>query len=432
MPSIDDVQQPEDLDALDKDDLIAFLKSDREDRIELWNAWREANDWQPVDLGGADLGEAHLEKVDLSGTRLDGAFLFRAHLKEANLAETRLGEAFLFQVHLEGANLAGAHLAEADLRDAHLEKADLYRANLERASLLGAHLEEASLRRARLDGALLNGAHLDGATLEEAHLEGAILDDATLENADLRRAHLGGAALSTVASLRGVRLYQTYFWGVLSLRYEQLLGEGRRAGGARHGSTVWEETEGRFGEAKDVFKSLKGYFEDAGDYEGANWAYVREQVMEKLMRTPRPLRWLYPCWRGRWDDDFCEPGLFDWLRLEFSEKLAGYGDSLTRPLVWLLVVIVVFAAAYALGGLITDMPGCSHAELTAAWQEGCRPTRSLVDGLVFSLGALTTADTGVLQPYRSHVSLVMTLEALLGIALTGLIGFVLGNKLRYS
>jgi hypothetical protein len=225
--------------------------------------------------------------------------------------------------------------------------------------------------------------------------------------------------------MRGVKLYQTYFWGVLSLRYNQFLDEKGK-------STIWEETEGRFSEAKDVYKSLKGYFEDAGDYEGSNWAYVREQTMEKLMRSPRWLRWLYPHWRGRWDEEFCEPRLLEWLRLEFAEKIANYGDSLTRPVFWLGVVIVGFAALYLAMGAATATSGCGYAELSANWRAGCAPTRNLIDNLLFSLGAMTTADVGRVQPYLADIGFLMTLETLIGIGLTGLVGFVLGNKLRYS
>jgi hypothetical protein len=246
-----------------------------------------------------------------------------------------------------------------------------------------------------------------------------------LKSANLRRTHLRSIALSEVTSLRGVKLYQTYFWGVLSLRYDQFLDEKGK-------STIWEETEGRFREAKDVYKSLKGYFEDAGDYEGANWAYLREQVMEKLMVTPRWIRWLYPRWQGKWDDNYCRPNPFEWLRLEFAEKIANYGNSLLRPVFWLGMVIVGFAVIYFAIGAATAIPGCGYAEVSVTWREGCAPTANFLDNLLFSLGAMTTADVGSVQMYKSGVGWLMTIETLVGIALTGLIGFVLGNKLRYS
>jgi uncharacterized protein YjbI with pentapeptide repeats len=468
MPSVDDVQEPGDLDGLDKDGLIAFLKSDREDRIELWNAWREANDWQPVDLERAVLRDAHLDGVDLIKARLDGADLWGVHLEEAKLNEAHLDRVSLREAHLRGADLPLAHLRGAGLIETHLEGADLSGAHLEGAFLIGARLEGASLWGAHLEGADLLQAclegvdlfkahleeanlletHLEGANLWEAHLGGATLSQAHLEGATLSQAHLRGVALSPVASLRGVKLYQAHFWGVLSLRYEQLveasyLDEDEKPGWPRRRwlaltnrldeSAIFEEQQGRFHEAKDVFKTLKGYFEDAGDYEGANWAYVREQVMEKLMRVPRPLRLLYPHWRGRWDDEYCDPGLFEWLRLEFSEKIANYGTSLTRPIVCLLVVILVFALLYLALGLVTNVYNCGYPERIFEPPPGtCHPTFNFANNLLFSLAAMTTADIAYLHPYRWWVGYLSTVETLVGIALTGLLGFVLGNKLRYS
>ena len=46
--------------------------------------------------------------------------------------------------------------------------------------------------------------------------------------------------------------------------------------------------------------------------------------------------------------------------------------------------------------------------------------------------AFSTLDIGYLQPYLPAADVLRPIETLLGIALTGLLGFVLGNKLRYS
>jgi uncharacterized protein YjbI with pentapeptide repeats len=391
----DEVREPGDLDELDKEGLAAFLKGEREDKVVLWDAWRKANAWGPIYLEGADLGSARLEGANLIGARLEGANLVLARLEGANLWGARLVGANLSGAWLEGANLRGAWLERADLSWARLKGANLFEAQLERANLIGARLEE---------------VYLYGAQFEGANLSGTLLRD---------------VALSSAASLEGVRLYRTYFWGVLSLRYEQFLDEKGK-------STIWEETEGRFSEAKDVYKSLKGYFEDAGDYGGANWAYVREQTMEKLMRSPRWLRCWYPHWRGRWDEGFCEPRLLEWLRLEFAEKIANYGDSLTRPLFWLGAVIVGFAALYLAIGAATATPGCGYTERFVTPMAGCRPTRNPFNNLLFSVGAMTTMEMGFLQPFQWWVGYMMAAETLIGIALTGLVGFVLGNKLRYS
>ena len=116
-----------------------------------------------VDLRGADLTGAHLERADLTGAHLEQADLPGAHLEQADLTGA----------HLEGAVLNGAHLEGAVLNGAHLEGAYLIDAHLEGAYLFGAHLEQAHLDGAHLEGADRRGAHLDRADLSNAHLEGA-------------------------------------------------------------------------------------------------------------------------------------------------------------------------------------------------------------------------------------------------------------------
>ncbi len=345
--SWENVQQPEDLDRLDKDGLAAFLKNhpDRKRKSALWNAWHEANiiDNRPVDLSGADLWYANLS----------GASLHRV-------------------------NLSGAGLCEADLSG---------------AALLGANLAGASLWQARLRNVALSEV-IDG-------------------------------------GLRGVRLYRANFRGILSLRYDQFIGDDGR-------STIWEETEGRFYEAKDVYKTLKGTFETAGDYEGANWAYVREQVMEKLMYARAMPRWckpflrlIYPRWRdkliGKLEDEAQGPlkyPFWNWLRVEFSEKIAYYGTSLLPPFAWMFAVLIVFAAVYWLGGMVTYID-VSTGAITPS-------TRSIWYNLVFSATSMFTIEMASLQPATPYVGALETLQAFCGFGLTGLIGFVLGNKLRYS
>ena len=92
----------------------------------------------------------------------------------------------------ERADLKEAYLSGVDLSGADLRKANLEGADLEGAELRGAYLEGANLDGAYLEGANLEGADLEGAELREANLSGADLEEANLEGADLREANLSG------------------------------------------------------------------------------------------------------------------------------------------------------------------------------------------------------------------------------------------------
>jgi len=87
-------------------------------------------------------------------------------------------------------------------------------------------------------------------------------------------------------------------------------------------------------------------------------------------------------------------------------------------LAWMLLVILGFAAYYQV----------SHAVVTSS-QEAAT---SVWDHLIFSLGAFTTLQPARLQAARPVVELLTTIQAIIGISLAGLLGFVAGNRIRRS
>ena len=148
-----------------------------------------------ADLRGANLKYAYLPGADLEGANLEGANLERANLYGANLRGTFLQRANLQETKLDMAHLEMTNLQEANLQEAILERAYLQRADLERANLEGANLEGANLGEANLEGANLEGANLRDAILRYAFLRDADLQRANLQRANLQRANLQRANL---------------------------------------------------------------------------------------------------------------------------------------------------------------------------------------------------------------------------------------------
>jgi uncharacterized protein YjbI with pentapeptide repeats len=132
-------------------------------------------------------------------------------------------------------NLDALDLRGADLHLAHLDRADFNRAHLECAELTGARLENCGFTHAHLEGATLRVARLREAHFQEAYLAGAVLDSATLKGAYFGRvidpitgstnaseeegADLTGAILTNAdlrdADLRGADLTRTDLKGAV-------------------------------------------------------------------------------------------------------------------------------------------------------------------------------------------------------------------------
>src|SRR5215208_2833414 len=141
--------------------------------VEIWNRWREAHLYTPVDLSGANLIRTHLMRADLRQANLYGANLYGANLYGADLSEADLRNANLNDAHLFEAKLVGASLYRAHLRLANLHGANLYGANLSSADLLAANLTHSSLVETNLERTTLTGCRVYGISAWNLKLEGA-------------------------------------------------------------------------------------------------------------------------------------------------------------------------------------------------------------------------------------------------------------------
>ena len=292
----------------------------------------------------------------------------------------------------------------------------LVRANLQEAYLRGAELQGANLVDADLQGADLVGAKLQEAILLVANLRGAVLTQADLQEADLRGANLEKAFFLD-SNLKGAYFYRAF------LNDTQM--ERKTIGDA-----IGEELVRVYVEAKEAYLALKNNFAKIGRYRDESWAYVKERQMGKMCSAPWRAREFYG--KSQLGDSkesrlptrhprvvwFYTRRTLKWLADWFVELLCDYGESLWRVLAWMLLVILGFAAYYQL----------SHAVVTSSQDAAT----SLWDHLIFSLGAFTTLQPARLQAARPGVELLTTIQAIIGISLAGLLGFVAGNRIRRS
>src|SRR5215211_712554 len=130
----------------------------------------EAHVARVIKLDGAELGNASLRYITLSGAALDGAILENADLRNTYLSGIDLGGSYLSGADLRGADLKGASLVNAKLVNADLQRKDAR--GLEGANLGGADLTGADLTGANLSGAITVTAQqlrkcksLEGATM---------------------------------------------------------------------------------------------------------------------------------------------------------------------------------------------------------------------------------------------------------------------------
>lgn len=374
-----------------------------------------------LDLAGADLSNLDLHGIFLPDARLQKAVLEEANLQEANLWGANLQEANLYDADLRGATLVSANLQEANLYDADLQRAELWGADLRGANLWGADLRGATLVNADLQGADLHDADLQGADLGRSDLRGAKLWKARLQGATLWWADLRGANLQftnlrevdlldvATGGLLGIKLWRAKL-GHTALKREQL------------GPAIGDELAGEYREAREAYLALKQNFEGLGDYDAAGWAYRKERRMEKLEAHQKArIALTKRKWRA------AVTNCMKYAGDQLVELVCDYGEGIWRVIRTLIFVWIFLALIY---GLIAGVWG--------PWQDTNfgqirHITRNPLDLLWFSLGTMVTLHPPGLEARSTLLMRVLTpSQALLCIFLAGLLGFVLGNRIRRS
>ena len=291
-----------------------------------------------LDLRGAILNEENLSELPLA--RLLGEIGTRRQVTPTSeFIFTTTEQRNMAAVHMEGTNLEGTHLEKANLSRCHLNRANIRSAHLESADLFSAHVDEAFLSHAHLEGAVLRGCHLEGTILYHAHLAGADLLRAIFNHDTNLEGILLWDEKHGYASLADIR------WGdanltVVNWSQVKLLGDEYRL----HQHSMYD------GKAKDRETQIKDYqrairanrqlavkLQDQGMNEDAARFAYRAQKLQRVVL-------------GR------QKKLAAYLFSGFLDLLAGYGYRPIRSIIWYLMVIVGFAAAYFTLGHLPLIP----------------------------------------------------------------------------
>lgn len=395
-------------------------------------------------LDGVQLGASELPEAQLAGASLRDADLAGADLRRADLSDASLRGASLTAARIEEARFAGADLIGADLTAVHAGEADFTDALLEDARLTRAQLRFANFRNALLDGTSFEGADLwaakfDGAEATFANFKGAYLSEAQLAGVDLSGADLSGATLQKAnlknAKLRGVNFEGATLTGTdlgsadltdanlprvnlssCNLRHARMSGAWLEKTWFRQdqlGGALGEEVAQEYEAARQGYLNLEQNFRSIGNPEAASWAYRRSRRMGKLHeRRLAALAIRRRDWRR------AVPQLLYAASDSFVEWLCDYGDGLLRVVRAYALCVMTFALVYGATGALT-------------YEDGS-PARNPVLLLAYSWLSMATSgspDLGM-KPAGPYMLYLDSLQYTLGVVLTGLFGFVLGNRIR--
>lgn len=346
--------------------------------------------------------------------------LWRALTGEQVIAWARAANRRGRLLDLSGFDLEGVDLAETMLRDVVF---GWHRGPRPPASLRGAQFRGSVLTRCFFAHTDLARADFRNCKASNCDFRYATFEDTTLQEATLVMCDLYRATLKEGTVMHDTTLELVSLTGVLEgatgLRWSAFDPKGRRRPALVLESErdyveflqrtqrdrpehypIEDALRDRLDDAARNYRDLCGLWTARGQFRDAGNAYVHGRRLERqaagplFRRTPfHPLRWA-----GLW----------------VADLLCSFGESLWKILVWLVVIALLPGVVYAIAG---DVVTGAHG---------------LGDDLLFSASQITVATPTRLSSSSHVVEWVRVVQTLLGVAALGLLGFVLGNKLRSS
>lgn len=383
------------------------------------------------DIGYSVFDEATFIEADLTGTKFRGAYIRDADLSGADLSALGSGET---------ADMSGSRFSGIQAEGLSMQRVDLNGAEFEGATLDGARidctLDEATFEHASMEGAEI-GWTARGATFERANLTEAVLTGLDAEGASFEKAILNRADLSRTtlvdARFRGAVTAEmqideeTQFfpdWERRSLRqYVPLLSESdprycvydprnpRHDDRTDVGATAnLPPVEPSYSDATSMYRQIEVLGRNSSRPTLQSTAFVRRQEAQTQQYRLEGKRW------SRYYN-------------RLSGVLFRYGDSIWRVFGWSILLVLLFAVIYPLGGFLQRTAGADTSAAPITWGRIVSGEPLLIwDSLYYS--ALTFTSLGFVgyEPVGFGGQLLTVLETGSGAVLIALFVFVLGRR----
>lgn len=349
-----------------------------------------------------------------------------------SLIETRnIAEVDLGGMTLEGLDFSGCTLTNVNFKNAHLRHCKFDEAVMDSCDFDHSGtaeeptLQSVSFRKAEMNNCRFRYAYIVWSDFRYARINQGTFEDAVVDFCDFYRCFMEGVIIFKHSKFSNSSLYNTYFGDAANIRRENLrdgrivqqdkklytkflvdwhdYGTGVRSNDSRRVSD-WSPTEAikaRWADAEDIYKTLNGLWAGKGYIADANWAYVQGRRME----------------RRRMMADMSNPKIPFWEKVgngwriftnSLSDLMFGFGESMLKMILTYVILVFIFAFLFS---------------------EEVSPL-AYIDALGVSLKNMAGVDSDVLSGVSPFVDMLNVLQTTLGILITGIFGFILGNKIR--
>jgi uncharacterized protein YjbI with pentapeptide repeats len=355
---------------------------------------------------------------------------------------------------IENADLSALNLDEFDFSECEISNTIFAKENQKERQLCNINFQNATLEHVIFDGAKLDHCNFDGefsqlhkcsfkrcelkrcrfrkTTIEWSDFRYVEVNIATFESSkisfcDFYRALFMGIVIFRKSKIENCSFYYSYFDEGATLRRENLTkdrilqqnkndyrrflvewntyGPGVRKN-EQNRESDWnpdESLKNRFDDAEDIYKTLNGLWMSKGFLGDANWAYVKGRKMERRRMIAEMSNS-----RFSFGHKLRNTGHIAWNFI--SDLMFGYGESMRKMILSYFIMVILFAYLYY------SSPDVSLATYTHA-----------IGVSLKNMVAITPEEVSNISPFIDFLNVIQTT---IGIIITGIFGFILGNKIR--
>lgn len=365
------------------------------------------------------ISEQLIENVDVSDLDVNGIDFSGCTLKNVSFSNEALANKTLKEINFKDATLENVIFDHATLENCNFDISE----KSETPSL-----SSVSFKNCHILSCRFRNAHISWSDFRYAEISHITFESAQINFCDFYRAFFVGVAIFRKSQISNSSLFYTYFDEGSTIRKENLsnntllqenhkryrkfliewntYGTGERKNNQKNTKSDWspkESLKSRYADAEDIFKSLSGLWMSKGFIGDANWAYVRGRKMERKRMVAElssdkitTLNKLTHLVRIFWNF--------------LSDIMFGYGESIRKMVLTYIFMVMLFGFFYY------ALPEVS--------------LKSYVHAIKISFKNMVAMSPDEMQNISPLVDFLNLIQTTLGILITGIFGFILGNKIR--
>lgn len=304
-----------------------------------------------------------------------------------------------------GVDLSGQKLEKIDFSGCRIERTSFKGCEMTHCRFRNAKISWSDFRYAEIQHGTFEGAEIEFSDFYRAFIDGVVIfSGSQFSNCSLNKTYLGECAIIRKENLKGNKILQQNKEAYRKFLVDwHTYGTGERTNDVNVRSD-WSPdaaVKARWADAEVIYKNFNALWAGKGYFGDGNWAYVQGKKME----------------RRRMISQFCDKSVKPTTKIAniwhiftntISDIFFGYGESMTKMIGTYILTVFIFAWLFS--------ENANIIEYTQA--------------LAISLKNMAGMESETLYGVSPLVDMLNVVQTTIGILLTGIFGFILGNKIR--